>query len=209
MKTSLAFGVVILGAGASSRMGRPKLLLPWRDTTIIGHIIRQWQELSAKQIVIVHRPNDTLMAAELNSLGFSQSDRIENPQPEQGMFSSIRCAANWNGWKEDIASQVIVLGDQPHLPLDVLRAFLKFHQENPDSVCQPEFEGRLRHPVVMPRKVFDQLERTPAGTLKDFLKLIPRPIVQYPTNEAGLSLDVDTPEDYKEVLSQFSLHEKS
>ena len=40
-------GVVILGAGASSRMGRPKLLLPWRDTTVIGQIIRQWRELGA------------------------------------------------------------------------------------------------------------------------------------------------------------------
>ena len=44
------FGVIILGAGASSRMGRPKLLLPWRGTTVIGHIIYQWRELGAAQI---------------------------------------------------------------------------------------------------------------------------------------------------------------
>ena len=38
-------GVVILGAGASARMGEPKLLLPWRGTTVIGHLISQWREL--------------------------------------------------------------------------------------------------------------------------------------------------------------------
>ena len=42
-----AIGVIILGAGASSRMGRPKLLLPWGDTSVIGHLIRQWQALGA------------------------------------------------------------------------------------------------------------------------------------------------------------------
>lgn len=209
MKTPFAFGVVILGAGASSRMGRPKLLLPWRNTTIIGHIIRQWQELGASQIAAVLRPNDIPIASELDRLKFPLSDLIENPRPEQGMFSSILCAANWHGWKKGITSQVIMLGDQPHLRLDMLRALLTFHQEHPDAVCQPEFQGHLRHPVLLPRKVFDDLKHTRAETLKDFLKLIPCPIVKYPINDTGLSLDLDTPEDYKEALSQFSSHERS
>ena len=92
-------GVVILGAGASSRMGRPKLLLPWRDTTVIGAILRQWRELGAAQIAVVHRPDDAALAAELDRLDFPAHDRIENPQPERGMFSSIVCAANWPGWR--------------------------------------------------------------------------------------------------------------
>lgn len=203
------FAVVILGAGASSRMGRPKLLLPWRNTTIIGHIIHQWQELGASQIAVVHRPNDILMAAELDRLKFPPSDRIENPRPEQGMFSSILCAANWHGWKKDISSQVIMLGDQPHLRMDMLHALLTLHQEHPDAVCQPEFQGHLRHPVFLPHKVFAELKHTRAETLKDFLKLIPCSAVQYPMNDTGLSLDLDTPEDYKEALSQFSSHERS
>ena len=55
VETTAAIGVVILGAGASSRMGRPKLLLPWRDTTVIGAILRQWRELGAAQIAVVLR----------------------------------------------------------------------------------------------------------------------------------------------------------
>lgn len=209
MQNHPPLGVIILGAGASSRMGRPKLLLPWRDTTIIGHIIHQWRELGAAQIVVVHRPNDPSLMSELDRLDFPQADRIENPQPERGMFSSILCAVNWSGWKQNIATQAITLGDQPHLRTEMLHELLVFHAGNPNAVCQPEFGGRARHPVLLPRSVFEELKRTKAETLKDFLKLIPFPAVQHSTKDIRLSLDLDTPEDYNEVKSCFSEHEKS
>jgi len=198
-KNPSPLGVLILAAGASSRMGRPKLLLPWQDTTVVGHIIRQWQELGASQIVVVHRPNDMPLLTELDSLNFPAQGRVENPQPEGGMFSSILCAAGWNGWKEGIQSHAIVLGDQPHLRLDLLRSLLGFHALHRDAICQPLFDGRERHPVILPRNVFDALKYSGAATLKDFLKLISCRAVQYPVEDAGLALDMDTPEDYKRL----------
>lgn len=203
MKTVLPMGVVILGAGASSRMGRPKLLLPWNNTTVVGHIISQWRELGALQVSVVQRDNDLALSVELDRLNVPQSDRIVNPQPERGMFSSVLCAANWTGWKPEIASFAIALGDQPQLPLEMLRGLLKCHSEQPDSVCQPAFHGRPRHPVLLPRELFNELKHTNAGTLKDFLKHIPRPGVQYPVNDATLSLDLDTPEDYIKAMTHF------
>ena len=194
-------GVVILGAGASSRMGRPKLLLPWRDTTVIGAILRQWRELGAGQIVVVHRPDDAPLAAELDRLDHPRAYRIENPQPERGMFSSIVCAANWPGWKKEIASWAIALGDQPHLNPATLRELLEFSAQNPDAICQPEFGGHTRHPVILQRAAFAELKSSLAATLKDFLKHIRLPRVQCPMTDAGLSLDMDTPEDYKGLKS--------
>jgi molybdenum cofactor cytidylyltransferase len=192
-----ALGVVILGAGASSRMGRPKLLLPWKDTTIVGHLIRQWRELGAGQIAIVHRPNDAPLGAELDRLDFPAQDRIANPQPERGMFSSIVCAADWSGWRSEIGAWAIVLGDQPHLHLETLRQLLEFHSAHADAVCQPEFDGRARHPVILPRRAFAGLKGSPAGTLEVFLKLVPCRRVQCVINDDGLTLDLDAPEDYK------------
>jgi molybdenum cofactor cytidylyltransferase len=192
-------GVVILGAGASSRMGRPKLLLPWRDTTVIGAILRQWRELGAAQITVVHRPNDAPLAAELDRLGLPAHDRIENPQPERGMFSSIVCAANWPGWRTEISSWAITLGDQPHLSPQTLRQLLAFHSAHAGAICQPELGGHTRHPVILPRAAFALLKGSRAATLKDFLKQIPVPRVQCAMTDAGLALDMDTPEDYKRL----------
>ena len=196
-KKNPAFGVVILGAGASSRMGQPKLLLPWRDTTVIGHLFKQWRELGAAQIGIVLRPHDAPLAAELDRLGFPRADRIENPQPERGMFSSILCAANWPGWKQEIATWVIVLGDQPHLRPETLRQLLEFHFANANAVCQLEFDGHARHPVLLPRRTFKELAASHTETLKDFLKQTSIRCLRCTADDPGLALDLDAPEDYQ------------
>jgi CTP:molybdopterin cytidylyltransferase MocA len=180
-------------------MGWPKLLLSWRDTTVIGAILRQWRELGARQIAVVHRPEDASLAAELDRLDHSRTDRIENPQPERGMFSSIVCAAKWLGWKREIASWAVVLGDQPHLNSVTLRLLLEFHHAHADAICQPEFDGHTRHPVILPDEAFAELKNSPATTLKEFLKLTALPRVQCSMTDTGLSLDMDTPEDYKRL----------
>src|SRR6185436_15405274 len=94
----MTLGVVILAAGRSARMGRPKMLLPWGVTSVLGHLIEQWRRLGAEQIGIVCAANSGL-ENELERLGISTEARIINPEPERGMFSSLQCAANWPGWK--------------------------------------------------------------------------------------------------------------
>jgi molybdenum cofactor cytidylyltransferase len=200
-KLKTALGVVILGAGASVRMGRPKLLLPWRDTTVIGGILSQWRELGAGQIAVVLRPNDAALNEELDNLDFPTANRIENPRPERGMFSSIVCAANWDGWHHETAAWAIVLGDQPHLQTETLARLLEFQAQNPGRICQPMSGGRLAHPVILTSSAWEELQTTRADTLKDFLKLTPQPRVQCEINDPGLSLDLDTPEDYKRLTA--------
>ena len=201
-------GAVILGAGASARMGRPKLLLPGRRSTVIGGILRQWRALGAAQIAVVHRPDDALLAAELDRLDFPCADRIENPRPELGMFSSIVCAAGWPGWKQNLTGWAIVLGDQPHLRSATLRQLLAFQAAHAGAICQPEFGGHARHPVFLPGAAFAELKHSHATSLKDFLKLVQLPRVQCPVADAGLSLDMDTPEDYKGLQDSLT-HEKN
>jgi len=195
-----ALGVIILGAGASSRMGRPKLLLPWGKTTIIGQLIEQWQVLGAAQIAVVCRPGDWELAAELDRLNFPAQARVENPQPERGMFSSILCAANWTGWLADLVAWAIVLGDQPHLRPDTLPALLAFQREHPDAICQPVYAGHARHPVLLPRRAFEELKDSRAKSLKDFLKQTSCPVVKRSIDDAGLALDLDRPEDYEKAF---------
>jgi molybdenum cofactor cytidylyltransferase len=200
---SFVFGVVLLAAGASSRMGQPKLLLPWGNTSVLGHQLQLWQKLGAKQIGVVCPPKPHTVHAELDRLQGSRIERITNERPERGMFSSIQCAASWDGWVPELTHWALVLGDQPHVPLEVLRRLLEFAIKHPDRVCQPAREGRARHPLLMPVAVFAELRGSTAETLKHFLWRRQQPSILCELNHPSLDLDLDTPADYERALRDF------
>lgn len=197
-RAGYSLGVVILAAGRSSRMGQPKLLLPWGNRSILGHLIGQWQQLDAKQIAVVCSLGDSGINAELNRLNFPQASRIVNPNPERGMFSSILCAAEWHGWQRALTHWVVVLGDQPHLSLETLGAIIDFSAANPGKVCQPRKDGHRYHPVVLPFAAFKRLADSEATHLKDFLASCETAYCEMV--DAGLELDIDRPEDYQKAL---------
>jgi molybdenum cofactor cytidylyltransferase len=192
--------VIILAAGRSARMGKPKLLLPWGETSVLGHLIEEWRALHAKQIAVVCAPVDQAIQAELDRLGFEEKNQVINPAPERGMFSSIQCAAQWPGWQAALTHWAIVLGDQPHLQRQTLRQVLDFSAAQPGSVCQPSRHGHGRHPVLLPQAVFRQVAGSTAATLKEFLGVRPRPVALCELNDPGLDLDIDRPEDYRKAL---------
>ena len=197
-----ALGVIILGAGASTRMGRPKLLLPWGKTSIVGHLIRQWRRLGAAQIATVCRGDDRALHAELDRLDFPPRDRIENAHPERGMFSSIVCAACWEGWKDELTAWAVVLGDQPHLCPGTLRALLACQRDHPEAICQPVYDGHTRHPVLLPRRAMAELRRSRKKTLKLFLNQTACPLVKRAIHDPGLALDLDRPQDYEKAVKE-------
>lgn len=196
-KRAFSVAVVILGAGRSARMGKPKLLLPWGGTTVLGHLVQQWQALGANQIAVVCAADDLGIQAELDRLGLPEANRIYNPAPECGMFSSIQCAAQWPGWQAAVTHWAIVLGDQPHLKQETLRRVLEFSAAQPEKLCQPARHGHGRHPVLLPKALFRQLPDSTAATLKEFLAALGRPVALCELDDPGLELDIDRPEDYE------------
>jgi molybdenum cofactor cytidylyltransferase len=208
--------VVILAAGASRRMGRPKLLLPWADGTILSYLVATWRQLGAEQIAVVtastlHLHGDSRidideaearrpLEAELDRLGIPAKDRIRNPRRESGMFSSILCAAQWTGWDRALTHWVLTLGDQPQVQLGTLRMLLDLAMHNSDKACQPARKGRPRHPVLLPRDLFAELAKTPAENLKEFLRAFPSRRVWFESGDAGLDFDLDEPADYERAL---------
>jgi molybdenum cofactor cytidylyltransferase len=193
-----SLAVVVLAAGRSRRMGKPKLLLPWRDTSVLGHLLRQWRELRPAQVTVVHATHDSALSAELDRLQFSSTDRIANPDPDRGMFSSVQCASQWTGWIPALTHWTIVLGDQPHLSRETLQAILDHSASHPDQVCQPIFQSHRRHPVILPRSIFLNAGNSAAPTLKDFLAEMPASYC--PLDDPGLGLDIDLPEDYERAI---------
>jgi molybdenum cofactor cytidylyltransferase len=193
-------GVVILAAGASTRMGRPKLLLPWNNTSILGHLIDRWRQLGARHIGVVYASGRGEVETELDRLQFPVPNRILNPQPERGMFGSLQCAARWPQWETGLTHWAIVLGDQPHVRLATLRQLLDWAAAHPESICQPARQGRPKHPVLLPKILFEQLPATPAQNFRQFLQSAPGHIQLCESADAGLDLDLDEPADYARAL---------
>ena len=198
--STLSIGAVILAAGSSTRMGTPKLLLPWGNSSVLGHILARWQALPVKQVGVVVAKTASDVCGELDRLGFLNENRIANPSPERGMFGSVQCAAAWPGWAGSLRQWAIILGDQPQLEEIMLRQLLAFATQNPEQVCQPRHRSQWRHPVVLPKAVFGQLGSSSAGTLREFLAGFER--VGFECADRGLDYDIDTPEDYRQALAR-------
>jgi molybdenum cofactor cytidylyltransferase len=183
-------------------MGRPKMLLPWGNTSVLGHLIGQWRDLGAKQIAVVRASDDAGIESELDRLGFDVENRISNPTPEAGMSSSIQCASRWRGWDDTLTHWAIVLGDQPHLRSETLAALLVFSAAHREQVCQPVRKGHGRHPVLLPKPIFSRLASSREPSLKDFLRAVT--VAGCELNDPGLDLDIDLPEDYEKARALFA-----
>ena len=196
----LSMAVVILAAGSSTRMGTPKMLLPWGNSSMLGHILARWQAIPVAQVGVVIAQTTAEVCAELDRLEFPHQNRIPNPSPECGMFGSIQCAAAWPGWNSAVRQWAIVLGDQPQLQEVTLRQLVAFANQNPERVCQPKHRSEWRHPVVLPKAVFGRLGSSSARTLREFLAGLER--VGLECADPGLDYDIDTPEDYLQALAK-------
>lgn len=196
----MKLGVVLLAAGASSRMGRPKLLLPWQGTTVIGHLLDQWALLEPACLTVVCAADHAALHTELDQLNFPPARRILNPHPGRGMFSSVQGAAAWPHWPADLTHLAVALGDQPQVRLDTLRQQLEFAAKHPEAVTQPARDGRGRHPVCLPASSFAAIAHATVENLKQFLLTSGARIQRWESEDAGLDLDLDEPADYERAL---------
>ena len=206
MNPPFRLGAVILAAGASTRMGSPKMLLPWAGTTVIGHIIQLWSEqLQAAEIAVVCAPPPSAVMNELDRLNFSTGQRIINPQPDRGMLSSIQCAAAWPGWQNDLTHLALILGDQPHLRRHALQILLESVRQNPSAVHQPSRNDRPKHPIIFPAEEWRSLANPKCETLREYFeknggRKSPLQLVLVKVDDPGLDLDLDYPADYQAAL---------
>jgi molybdenum cofactor cytidylyltransferase len=192
----VAFGVVILAAGASSRMTTCKLLLPWGEKTILTHLLDQWRSAGAAQIAPVIDPSNQPLRKALLHAGLSPSDWIENPSPQLGMFSSLQESSRWTGWLSTLTHWIISLGDQPHIAISTLRLLLDVARENPTHICQPALNGDTAHPIILPASNFRELAQNDIPDLRTYIRTREALRLRVAVEDAGVSRDLDTPEDY-------------
>jgi molybdenum cofactor cytidylyltransferase len=186
---------LVLAAGGSSRLGRPKQLLPLGGSTLLGTVLANARACGFDQLVVALGGAADDVRAEVDLTG---CDVAENPAYGEGCSSSIAAAMA----VVDPRAQVLVLllGDQPGVGATTVRALLASRSGAPLAVCRYE-DGR-GHPFAFDRSVFQELAALHGD--KAVWKLLERrtgSVAEVPV-PGPAPRDVDTWDDYEAVLTE-------
>jgi molybdenum cofactor cytidylyltransferase len=181
---------LVLGAGGSRRLGRPKQLLEYGDTTLLGHVVQTARACDFDQLVVAIGG-----AAEevRGAVDLSGAEVVVNDAYGSGCSSSI--AAALAVVRGDVL--VLMLGDQPGVTPETVRALLAGRGDAPLAVCRYD-DGR-GHPIAFARSLFGELANLHGD--KGVWKLLDRGPTREVAVAGAIPLDVDTEEDYAAVRS--------
>jgi len=185
---------LVLGAGGSERLGRPKQLLPYGDGTLLGHVVAVARRCAfAQTVVAIGGSADEVRA----SVDLTGADVVVNDGYEAGCSSSIAAALAVVDPRCDVL--VLMLGDQPGVSAETVAALLAGRGDAPLAVCRYD-DGR-GHPLAFARGVFGELAGLHGD--KGVWRLLDRRAGDVAEVQVAgpIPLDVDTQEDYRAVLA--------
>jgi len=203
---------VVLAAGASSRMGTDKALLPWPpaaqsavasgSNTLLSAAIRALKPFT-QSVIVVAGANAGRLADIVESCC---AELVQNPAPERGQFSSLQV-----GLRQVLAggcnTAIITLVDCPPLCMASLQK-LNSAFEDALSAGQwgvaPENNGKHGHPLFAGRNLIDAFLASPVtSNAREVKRANARHIGYISVPDSLVSLDVNTPEEYKALVATF------
>ncbi len=189
----MTVSALVVAAGLSRRMGQFKLLLPWGENTVIGHVVATLEAAGVAEIVVVtgHRATEVTAA-----LAETRAKPVFNPRYAQGeMLSSIQVGLAALG--AAAGGALLCLGDQPQMQLETVLALLAEAQSDGcQRVVVPSYSMRRGHPVLLPRRLWPQV----LAAKKDLRSVLAeqRERTRYlVVDTAAVLADLDTIEDYE------------
>lgn len=203
MSSPLICGLV-LAAGQSSRMGRPKALLRCAptDDTFIARIVRTVREAGVCDVVVVGRPDDEALRSHVAGLR-PNVEYLENPAPMRGQLSSLITGierAEGRG-----AGAVLVMPvDIPLVRAGTIARVLAAAAESRALVVRATHHGRHGHPVLFRAAVFSALRTAdPAVGARAVLRSHAGDVMNVEVDDPGVLRDFDAPEDYDQTFGRF------
>jgi len=191
-------GIIILAAGNSSRLGRPKQLLEYKESTLLKNTVSEALKVENSFVIVVTGSNHDLIEKELNlpEITFSFNSDWEN-----GMSSSIV-----NGIKELLFLNpkceqcVLAVCDQPFVSSLIFENLIKEHHTAQKGIVASAYSETLGTPVLFHKKYFqDLLELKGQEGAKKLIKKYAEDVVSV-LFEKG-NIDIDTEEDYFKLIS--------
>lgn len=150
----MSIAAVILAAGRSRRLGRPKQLEPWGDTNLLGHVVARTNEFPVEEVwVVVGYESDRILA----EVDLGEAGVVENPEWEEGIASSIRVGLDALTRLSRCDQALITLGDQPAVPVQVVDELLASHARADRPVSVPKYRYTSGNPVLVDRLLWPRL----------------------------------------------------
>lgn len=145
---------LILGAGASQRLGPPKQLLPFRGTTMLGWVVDQATHAAKlnELIVVLGRAADEIRAR----VDFGAARVVENPVFAEGCSSSYH--AGIAALDQRSVAIMIILGDQPGITPEIINSLAEEWRNGEAPIALCSYRGRKGHPMIFAQSMFEQLK---------------------------------------------------
>lgn len=196
------YAIIILAAGASSRMGRPKQTLPFKQSTLLGYSIDAALHSIADEVIVVLGAGAELVQPPIQNIKLSF---IVNEQWEEGMASSIRCGLQVLLAKDPpVEAALLMVCDQPYINTAILDKLVTLHGKTGSGIVACRYENTLGIPAVFGKQLFPELLKLKGDTgAKNIIMrhAESRVVVDFPPG----AIDIDTQEAYKKI----SEHEKN
>lgn len=188
-------GLIILAAGASTRMGTPKQLLPYRGRSFVCHITEVAIASVCQPIAVVLGANAERIKPEVSELPVQI---VENQQWAEGMSASIRVGIEaLVAVNQNLEAVVIALCDQPFVSSQTLGQIVEAYRFTGQPIIASEYSGTLGVPVLFSRTLFSELIalKSTEGAKQLIIKHI-HEVFSVPFPEGAI--DIDTPKDYEQ-----------
>ncbi len=185
---------LVLAAGLSKRMGSPKLVLPWENTTVIGRVVDVLVQAGIPDILVVTGGARRQVEAALKGLPVRA---VFNPRyVEDHMLLSLQIGLA--SLPDSAEATLVALGDQPQVQLGVVRKILGAYRDECAPLVVPSYRMRRGHPWLMKRSLWQTvLDLRPPHTMRDILETFAGQICYAAVETDTILRDLDTPADYK------------
>ncbi len=189
---------VILAAGASTRIGRPKALLPIgrHGETFIAHLLRTFSDAGADDLVVVVGAHaDAVCEAIARLPVFTRV--VENRTYERGQLSSLVAALDIVD-RPGVQAVMAMPVDMPLVTAATVRTVLDAYRERPSLVVRPARGERHGHPVIFGRALFGELRAADFSVgARAIIAAHQHEVLDVPVTDPGAFQDIDTPEEYE------------
>lgn len=196
-----AVSAIVLAAGRSSRMGRPKALLPIGGEPMIARTLAAVSRSHVDEVVLVLGHEAEAVRRALPPGGMTV---VVNPEWEAGISASIR--AGIRAAKPTTTAYLIVLGDVPFVSPATINGLLRrWEGGRPTTIHVPTYRGARGNPVLLARSLAAELEALTGdvGARAIFDRHV-GDLREVPVDDAAILLDVDTPEDLAAIEEGFA-----